>query len=125
MSNKKELEELLTLKSQLQNNLRLIGNKKRLAEQELSDEKSKMNEVMNKIHALRGSKFSGITISEHAVLRYLERLTGIDTDMIREAIIPEEGMELLKSFNFMDGTFPMGTHSIVLKEKTVVTVIPN
>jgi len=62
-------------------------------------------------------------ISEHAMLRYLERVTGIDMDMIKKAILPP-GYVIPACPEGGEGErYNLGTHTIVVKGNTVVSVL--
>ena len=76
---RQSLKELQTLKSQLESDKKLIAF-------ELSDCKKRLNECNQKIESVnRKIKIatSVAVVSEHAVLRYLERKMGIDVSEIK------------------------------------------
>jgi len=63
-----------------------------------------------------------LIISEHAMLRYLERVTGIDMDMIKNAILPP-GYTIPACLEVGEGQrYNLGTHTIIVKGNTVVSV---
>lgn len=55
-------------------------------------------------------------VTDHAIMRYVERVLGISRDELERKIIPE-GMEL------RDGTHAAGTHRICVKNGMVVTIM--
>lgn len=66
-------------------------------------------------------KQSDIVITEHALLRYLERVKGIDLAAVREEILTptvREQIALLPS-----GTFPVNDFKLRVKQRTVVTIL--
>ena len=62
-----------------------------------------------------------VTVSDHAVLRYIERIHGIDVERIRHEMMPKE---LAKAIDMAGGCgkFPTGECRYVVRDNTVVTV---
>lgn len=65
-------------------------------------------------------KEAPLEITEHAKLRYLERISGIPMDTLEEAILPKEIEEELREKG--DGKFKVNDHIIVVASGRVVTV---
>ncbi len=76
--------------------------------------------LLRQIVKLKADK-SEIIISEHALLRYLERVRGIDMDEIRDAILPPA----LRVHPVMPKacTMPVEGHKCKVRNGVVVTVI--
>lgn len=84
-------------------------------------------QILNKEEALKKAKKelekldrTPPKISEHAILRYLERVTGIDMEMIKAAILPKEMEKLVAEGG--EGKYNMGTHTITVAGNTIVSV---
>lgn len=64
-----------------------------------------------------------IAVTDHAVVRYMERVSGVDVDAIREEIrqlVPSrKGLEGITDLNVFKGS-----HKLVIKDNAVVTVAP-
>lgn len=60
-----------------------------------------------------------LNVSDHAVIRYLERVERVDTMEVRKKILGSN-----YSGPLIDGQFPMGTHRVVVSHGVVVTVLP-
>ncbi len=62
-------------------------------------------------------------VSEHAILRYLERVLNIDIDAVRSAIMPAKTKHLVGQFR--SGEFPTDEDGVraVAKNGVVVTII--
>lgn len=60
-------------------------------------------------------------VTDHAVLRYLERVHGLDVHGVRNEILTEQLMDWIDQFE--TGRFPIGggLHAVV-QDKTVVTI---
>lgn len=64
----------------------------------------------------------GVEITDHAIVRYLERHKGIDMNAIRSEILTETTTAYIQQLG--DGKYPIGDgRRLVVKNKTVVTVI--
>lgn len=61
-----------------------------------------------------------LKVSEHALVRYLERVKGFDIPTIEKEIVNEKVRGLVSKFT--NGTFPAGGFSVVVKDNTVVTI---
>jgi hypothetical protein len=66
-----------------------------------------------------------IKVSDHAVLRYLERVGGMDLNAIRQAIVTDELIDIVSSIGG-SGKFPLNEgHSIIMKDYVIVTLFHN
>lgn len=67
-----------------------------------------------------------IRVSDHAIVRFLERVAKVDMDEVRRNIVGEQQASLIEKFG--GGEFPvtnktLGDFRIVVQEGTVVTVL--
>jgi hypothetical protein len=81
-----------------------------------------IRDIDKKIKNLKKDGKSPI-ITEHAILRYLERYKGIDIEKIKKEILPEH---VLKQILFLkSGSFPINELiKIIVRNKIIVTVAP-
>lgn len=63
----------------------------------------------------------GITVTDHAVIRYLERVQGIDIDAIREQMVTDQVEQAVDTLGGT-GKFPSGECRLVMDGYKVVTV---
>lgn len=86
-------------------------------DREIERRKERVRNLKFKIQELtKGS----LIVSEHAVLRYMERVMGIDIEKIKLAIC---GCDPTNVKTPMDGVFPIAdTHNIRIKGGVIVTV---
>lgn len=96
----------------------------------LKENVSKINKEytgkVNGIRKLRQSiseleKGANIRISEHAILRYLERVKGIDLSVIQKEMINESVVGIVNTLGGT-GKFPNKNFKLVMDNYTVVTV---
>ena len=62
------------------------------------------------------------TVSEHAILRYLERVKGLNIPEIEKEILSDEVLKLVDYLGG-SGTYPNGLFSVVMKNYCVTTVV--
>jgi hypothetical protein len=121
------------LKSQLAN----IDNDIESIKLELSNKQKELNvkrkifdQIRNKIEEIeKGISEGEITISEHAFLRYFERVLGYDLEQITKEILTDQVMELTEKLGG-NGSYPTGKmnsegkeYRITIKNNMVVTVV--
>lgn len=121
--------ECVELKS-LQRRLSESEVRLRMALQEVTDAQTRASTERLKMDALRKQIFQltakdkPVVVTEHALLRYLERVCGVSMEETRKKILPEETEAHVKSFR--TGTFGVaGSHKVKAKNGVVVTVLTN
>lgn len=66
-----------------------------------------------------------LRVTNHALLRYLERHLKLDIEQLRADVLPQDALMLHAITVLGNGTYPVGdSHRIVVKDNTVVTVLP-
>ena len=89
-----------------------------------SAEKAAEAGLVSKIEVLqRHGAGKALIISEHAMLRYIERVIGLDMEDIREAVLPVDTRERVRLLG--NATVPVNGHSVKITNGTVVTVLMN
>jgi hypothetical protein len=115
-----ELKKLQTMLSQAQVDLRDLQEKHRESEKRLNDARLKVRDVEGRIEKLK--RFSEkVIVSEHAILRYVERVMGIDLDEIKRKIAPDSLEELTQKLP--SGRFPVNGFAVRVKDRVVTTII--
>lgn len=85
-----------------------------MAQRKMSGLQSMVSKMEGELKAIESGK---VTVTEHAILRYLERVRGIDLEEVENTILPEGYREKLLS-----GKIPINGFRIVVKDNTVITV---
>jgi len=62
-------------------------------------------------------------ITEHALIRYMERVKGIDVEAMRKEVTDNKIVEQIDVLG--SGTFPCGDYKIVVRDSIIVTVLCN
>jgi len=97
--------------------------------EEIERKRDELREKISRIDAQVRS--NSITVTDHAVLQYLQRYCGIDVEGIRRSLIPPKHSPLYESMHRLRSatvhyTMPGSGHSVRLRLQlgTVVTVLP-
>lgn len=61
-----------------------------------------------------------IIVSEHAILRYLERVTKIDMEEVKRKILPKDTQ--FQAVRLGNGSYPVGDYFVKIRNNVVVTV---
>lgn len=113
---------LKSLEAQLEkttSDLELFRKKRSQIDQEISRNTRILKEIQYNMRAMKGQ---GLIVTEHAMLRYLERVDGLNTDALKERILGEETIKNHKVLG--DGKFPIkGGGLAVIKDNVIVTII--
>lgn len=62
-----------------------------------------------------------VIVTEHAILRYFERVLGYDIDTIKSYIVPQKTAGQIRELQ--TGTFPVNNFKLRVKKGTVVTLV--
>ena len=120
----KEVRKIKRLKSQLKemegdaDALKIeVANKQR----EYSFKMNAIKDIKSKIDDLE-KKDNKIKVSEHAILRYLERVKGVDISEIEKEILSDDVVELVDKLGGSGG-YPNKNFKVLMKDYTVTTVV--
>jgi chromosome segregation ATPase len=94
---------------------------------EITTERSRVDRgietVQNKIEALK-RRGKSLIVSEHALLRYIERVMGVDLEDLKNEILTDDVLLKIKALQGCDGVYPSkGGFQLRVKDNTVVTIL--
>lgn len=113
-----KLKQLQSRKARLEIDVEMLSRNSKEANSAYAQAK---NKLMGVIQELRQHQGADITVSEHAVVRYLERGMNLDIDSIKAKILSEDTTTLIK--NLGNGKYPIGGGlKAVVRDNVVVTV---
>lgn len=116
---KETLKTLLRREKELLSEIEDIKNTKKNIEIDLSHKNNKLQKIRNQISTIQKE----VIVSEHAVIRYIERVMGIDIKEIERIIVDEQTEKIIKEMK--PKRLNRGDFSILIKENQVTTVITN
>ena len=90
---------------------------------EEEETKKKRVEAANKLKTIKDKlkEQKEIVISEHAMLRYIERELNIDLNEIKERILTDRLINSIQTCG--NGKYPIGNAKAVVKNNIIVTII--
>ncbi len=97
-----------------------IDKELQVLNQRKSRESKLLTSILNEIKRLKGLD-KELIVSEHALLRYLERIMGINLEDIKHEILNDKVASSIKMLG--NGTYPVEEYKIVVKDGVVVTVL--
>ena len=109
------------LKAQLDKKRGELESKK-LQLSDLTDEILKEKQrIGNLIKTIGDLECKEIVISDHAMLRYLERIYELDLEMVKGQILTNEALSIIEQFGG-NGKYQLKDFTLVLKNNTIVTI---
>lgn len=117
-----ELKKLNTQKSKLEIELDDIKRQRVLLGDQITLKNNQIQKFESEIKQLKAQN-DGLIISEHAILRYIERVIGIDLEQIKSKIITKQTQKMVESLG--NGTYPQDGFKIKVVDNVVVTVVTN
>ena len=82
----------------------------------------KIRELKKIDKQLETARKGELIITEHAIIRYMERVKHLDVDDVKALVVPPDTRELIKKFG--NGKFPAGgTHHVIVKNNMVITIL--
>lgn len=115
-----ELKRLQSLLNQLQLEYKALQESQSRLKMEIETKCRQIQEVEGKIQTLKGSHET-IIISEHAIIRYLERVYGLDLEKIRQEILPPPIAIQAKTIG--NGRYGVMGHTVLIKDNVAITVL--
>ena len=115
-----ELKNLQTRRAKLDLKSNSLSKEVSDLKKELSRYLNQISKIDIKIKELSNNK--DIIVSEHAILRYLERKYSLNLDDIRAEIVSNTTRKLV--YEFGSGKYPIGdSHKVIIKNNVAITVI--
>jgi uncharacterized coiled-coil DUF342 family protein len=124
-SKQEKLDRLVEKRESLYQKIRDIKKTRKSHIKSYDYQISSLHTEINKVKdEIKGTHTSPDTlIKDHAIVRYMERFLGADTNTIRQEILAHGNAERLQSIK--DGKLPIKGGHAVVKNGCVVTVIPH
>ncbi len=117
------LKQYNTQLSKIEADISVLKSELKIKNEELDSKKRSLKNLHLKIQELKTSK--KLIISEHALLRYFERVLGFNLEDIQGKILTDSVSSLIEKLGTNSGQYPVkeGGFSIVIKDRTVVTIV--
>ena len=119
-TNSNKLKQLETLLNKTQNEYDVLNTKIANDQRVLASKKKAIENIKSQIQAISTNK--EITISEHALLRYLERVSKVDTEAVKKDIITPELIKMVETLGG-NGKYPVDNITLVIRDYVVTTIL--
>ncbi len=116
-----ELKKLSTLQSKLQGEMEVLKNQKTLLTKEIANKNQQINNIKHEIAKLK-KQSQDLIISEHAILRYMERVLKLDIAAFANSILTDEVRNEHKLIG--NGTYSVNNseYKLIIRNNVVVSV---
>lgn len=122
MNNIEATHEIKSLKTQilkLEAESKTLGEDIKLKQKDFSTINNKIKTLKTKLETIQLASAEPI-VSEHAILRYLERVKGIDLEEIKKEILDDKAKEHIKFAKSCK--IKRSDHTLIVRDNTIVTV---
>ena len=120
MADHTELKHLLRRKEGIEQSVKLLKEQQQDISDRLHKDKIILNKINQDIDRIKGHG-GKLVVSEHAILRYFERVLKFDIEEIKKKILPEEQENQIKVLG--SGTFVTDTHRLKVRNGVVITIL--
>lgn len=123
MKDVRQLKGLKATLKKMQADLDVLKNESNILGEEIEHKQKAIKRITSEIKEIEGNG-SHIKISDHAIVRYFERVKGYDIEEIEEEILSKQLLDLVDKLGG-NGTYPNGEFKVRLRNSTVITILPN
>jgi chromosome segregation ATPase len=119
----RDVRKIKQLRSELENleiDASVLKTKLAIINTEFNYKRAAIEKLKEEIKRLSTTKDP--KVSEHAIVRYFERVKGFDISEIEKEILTEEVLELIEKLGG-SGSYPNKDFSVVMKDFTVTTIV--
>ena len=114
----KELESRLVREKQA---LSRLKSERSQLDRDICSRNARVDSLKKQLDVVRSTS-ENVIVSEHAILRYLERVEGIDIEAIKHKMVSQSAEKQIKALG--SGVFPVGvSHKLRVRKGYVVTVL--
>ena len=113
-----KLKQLQTQASTLEADLQCLADEQMNAASKKDQVSERLKAIQSEMELLKKTE---PVISEHAIIRYLQRVKGLDIEEIKNAMLDDRLKHAIVTLG--DGKYPIGNgHYVVVKNRVIVTV---
>lgn len=118
---REELKKLQSMKVNFEAEIVSLEITEKNLKKEISTKKSNLNELKQRMNNL--SKIcDGLTVSDHAIVRYMERVVGINIEDITNKILPSSVALAIENLGNCHYPVNNGEFKLIVKDGVVITI---
>jgi chromosome segregation ATPase len=119
MSAQNQLKHLQRRLEGTQATLKALREEKKEINKKINNEEASASRLKKELESLKNNE--QVIVSEHAILRYFERVLKFNIEEIKEKIAPKEVIDKIKLLG--NGLYPANGHRLKVRNGTIVTVV--
>lgn len=118
----KDQERLKERAEHLQQRASAINSEIKEVKKKIGDLHDKLRTYRYRVGKRKEVEANGVFVSDHAIVRFCERVLGLDVEQVKKDILDGGIGAMLEGVDYADGEYSCKSHSIVFKDCTVITV---
>ncbi len=116
-----ELKSLKSRRDQAQRELKALQDEANALNKKVRDAQGTISKLDRDINKLT-QRNKNIIVSEHAMLRYIERVMGMDMEKLKKQILPDLTQSQIRALG--NGSYPVGkSHRVKVRDNTIITIL--
>jgi len=120
MKDVRQIKKLKSLLNTMQSDVEVLKIDFTNKQREYGVKVQEINNLKKEIEKLEG--LDTLKVSEHAIVRYFERVLGYNIEEIEGIILSDNVVKMIETLGG-SGTFPNENFQVVMKNNTVITII--
>lgn len=121
MKTEKQIKSLQERISKMKDEIVSLQREQTLTKQMIGKRSQELNTLKQNLANLMRKK-ECLMVTDHAIVRYLERVRGLNIQQVKDEILTDHAIGLIEKLG-TNGEYPTGNgFSIVLRERNVVTI---
>ena len=122
ISNKQTIKQLNSQLNVLEGNRKALNIQCSQIQQNLSENKKQINILINNIKKLELQESQELNVTEHALLRYCERVLGINIEEIKEELLSDNIKNLVNTLG-STGVYPYKEFKLKIINNSIITLL--
>jgi hypothetical protein len=111
------LKHLQVRQTQLSAEVDQLSKTLRDLQKQMAEKSTALNFVRKEIREITEMK---PIVSEHAMLRYCERVLNMDLKKIEQELLSEKNVAIIEQIR--SGKIPVGSYTLIVKNKVIITI---
>lgn len=112
------LKQLQSQKTKLEEELKVINAEVNRVRRQQKGLLSNLNTINQKIKNMMSTE---VILTEHAILRYLERVKGVNMEDVKDTILDDDTKSKIEVLG--SGKFPKEGYTLVVKNNTIISIV--
>ena len=115
-------KQLTTQLSKEEADFALVKAQIEILNKELQSKNQSIQKLKTQIKKLQSNEDNKLKVSEHAIVRYFERVKGFNIEEIEKEILADEVIKMVETLGGK-GKYPNKDFTVVMQDFTVTTII--